>query len=97
MFKFPRAVLNLKFRRPSHRDVFEHRGEWADSRELQSPTLEGSDTRDRQEESQPTSVWGSSSLRGGCANAQGQSRNRRVEEMKKILSDARQWDEPAQS
>jgi hypothetical protein len=38
MFGFPRKILTLKFCRPSHRDVFEHRSEWADSRELQSPT-----------------------------------------------------------
>lgn len=46
MFRFSRAILKLKFRRPSHRDVFEHRGEWADSRELQPPTLERSEMRD---------------------------------------------------
>lgn len=45
MFRFSRAILKLKFRRPSHRDVFEHRGEWADSRELQPPTLERSEVR----------------------------------------------------
>jgi hypothetical protein len=47
MFEFPRKILSLKFRRPSHRDVFEHRGEWADSRELQSPTSNVEGARQR--------------------------------------------------
>jgi hypothetical protein len=56
MFKIPH--LNSRFRRPSHRDVFEHRSEWANSRELQPPTsdVEGEVTHPKRDQTkQPTS------------------------------------------